>query len=131
MSRCSLKPLRQCKTCPFRVDADPYAIPNYQRELHAKLDRTIQSGAESLFQVLATGERHVMACHYAKPDAEFPCAGWLHNQIGVGNNIGIRLAVISGRLPPPEVDGPQHDRFEDTLPPEAPPKKRRKSRRSV
>lgn len=131
MTSCT-RSIVQCKTCPWRVDADPYAIPNYQRELHAKLDRTIQSGVESLFRVLSTGTRNVMACHYSKAEAEFPCAGWLHNQLGVGNNIAIRLAVMSGKLPPPEVDGPQHERFEDTLPPEpqpSPSKSRKRVRR--
>ena len=72
----------------------------------------IQSGLDSLFRSCKTA----MACHYSKIGEEFPCAGWLHHQLGVGNNIAVRLAVATGRLPVPEVDGDQHDRFEDTLP---------------
>ncbi len=69
-------------------------------------------GIETLFQNV----HHVMACHYSKPGEEFACAGWLHNQLGVGNNLGVRMSVMSGRMPMPEVDGEQHERFEDTLP---------------
>lgn len=65
-----------------------------------------------------------MACHYSKLGEEFPCAGWLYNQLGVGNNLAVRLAVMSGRLPAPTVDGEQHERFEDTLPKTTPPRKR-------
>jgi hypothetical protein len=86
-------------------------IPNYKPEMHAGLTKTIQSGPESLFGTT----RHIMACHYAKPEAEFPCAGWLANQIGPGNNLGMRLAVMTGKMPVPMTDGAQHERFEDTL----------------
>ncbi len=105
--------LRQCATCPWKVSTVPDRdIPNYSVDLHKGLDRTIQSGLDSLFRSCKTA----MACHYAKPGAEFVCAGWLHNQLGVGNNIAVRLAVVTGQLPVPKVDGDQHDRFEDTLP---------------
>lgn len=109
----------QCKSCPWRVDCVPDRdIPNYRRKLHEGLTDTIESGLGSLFQ--SNGK--VMACHYSKPPDEFPCAGWLYNQLGAGNNIGVRLAVMTGRLPPPRIDGEQHETFEDTLP------KRRKRR---
>jgi hypothetical protein len=71
----------------------------------------------------------MMACHYSKQAAEFPCAGWLANQLGPGNNIGVRLLVASGKLPVPEIDGDQHARYEDTLPCE-PPKRARKRKTS-
>jgi hypothetical protein len=57
-----------------------------------------------------------MACHHSKPGAEFACAGWVHNQLGPGNNIAVRLAVMTGSLPVPVVDGDQHETFDDTLP---------------
>lgn len=111
----------QCKSCPWRVDCEPDKdIPRYKRDLHKKLARTIQSGTESLF----ARERHVMACHYSEPGQEFACAGWLANQLGPGNNIGLRLQVASGRMPVPRIDGEQHERFEDTI-----PDKRRRARR--
>jgi hypothetical protein len=55
-----------------------------------------------------------MACHETE-DAH--CIGWLHNQLGVGNNIGLRMQMSrmenAGEI---EVYGEQHERFEDTLP---------------
>jgi len=102
----------QCKSCPWRVDCQPMEdIPNYIPDLHHKLDRTIKSGLETL----GCKVMHVMACHYSKPGKEFPCAGWLHNQIGPGNNIGVRLRVMTKQMPVPVVDGKQYETFEETL----------------
>jgi hypothetical protein len=67
----------------------------------------------------------MMACHYSKPAAEFPCAGWLAHQLGPGNNIGLRLLAAQGKVPIPELDGEQHEDYEDTL-----PKSARSTRRS-
>lgn len=112
-----LQTVWQCRTCPWKVATVPDRdIPNgYSIDLHASLRKTIQSGLDSMFQPCRT----VMACHYSKPGEEFVCAGWLYNQIGSGNNIGMRLAVATGRMPIPEVDGDQHESFEDTLPKKA------------
>lgn len=104
--------VKQCKTCPWRVGADVNNIPGYSEDMHRRLDRTIQSGLDTLF----SREHRVMACHYSKDGAEIPCAGWLHHQIGEGNNLAIRLGVMTGRYPVPEVDGEQHATFEATLP---------------
>jgi len=108
----------QCATCPWKVTTVPDRdIPNgYRVEMHEALSVTIRTGLDSLLRPSRTG----MGCHYAKRGEEFVCAGWLHNQLGVGNNIAVRLAVISGKLPVPEVDGDQHERFEDTLPKKRP-----------
>lgn len=113
--------VRQCATCPWRVTTVPDRdIPNgYHADLHESLRDTIQTGLDSLFRSCRTA----MACHYSKLGEEFVCAGWLHNQLGPGNNIGIRLAVAAGKLPVPTVDGDQHESFEDTL-----PKKRRQAK---
>jgi hypothetical protein len=106
-------PLKQCKSCPWRLGARPeHDIPGYSVEKHRRLAGTIVAGVASL----SAAAQRTMACHYSPVGAERPCAGWLHNQLGVGNNIGVRLAIIAGRLPPVEVDGDQHQRFEDTLP---------------
>jgi hypothetical protein len=109
--------VKQCKTCPWRVDCDPLTdIPNgYSVKLHEKLRNTIATGMCSI------NNPHTMACHYSKgPGEEFPCAGWIHNQLGVGNNIGVRLRVMNGSLPVPEIDGEQHEHFDDTLPVQKP-----------
>ncbi len=106
------KKVKQCPTCPWRVDCQPMTdIPNYVPGLHHKLDRTIKSGLETL----GCKVMRVMACHYSKPGEEFPCAGWLYNQIGPGNNLGVRLRVMTGQMPVPVVDGEQYETFEETL----------------
>jgi hypothetical protein len=104
------KTVKQCESCPWRVGCVPEEdIPGYRRELHAKLSETIQSGLESL------NSNRVMACHYSTPRKNIHCAGWLNHQLGEGNNIGLRFRLLRGELPVPEVDGPQHETFEDTL----------------
>lgn len=104
--------LVQCRSCPWRIDCVPDEdIPNgYSRKLHAALDCTIAEPG----RLGPLGS--IMACHYSEVGEEFPCAGWMHHQLGVGNNLALRLAVMTGRLPVPEIDGEQHERFEDTLP---------------
>lgn len=104
--------IKQCKSCPWRVDCVPDRdIPNYDKKLAEKLACTIRSGIESM-----TGPRHIMACHYSEPSKEIHCAGWMHNQLGASNNLGLRLDVMTGRAPVPVIDGEQHKHFEDTLP---------------
>lgn len=109
-----LSTIKQCRSCPWKIGCVPDRdIPNgYRVDLHASLISTIRSGLDSL----RLDPLRIMACHYSKIGAEFPCAGWLHNQLGSGNHLGARLAVMLGRLPVPEVDGDQHEIFEDTLP---------------
>lgn len=106
------KTVKQCKSCPWKVGCVPERdIPNgYTREAHKRLKATIRSGIESL-----RGGLQIMACHHSKPGEEVPCAGWLANQLGVGNNLGLRLSVMHGRTPIPETEGPQHMTFAATL----------------
>jgi hypothetical protein len=58
----------------------------------------------------------MMACHESPVGAEQPCVGWVINQLGPGNNIALRLLALDGRFKHVRTDGPQHLRFEDTLP---------------
>lgn len=113
-----MKPVRQCKLCPWRVDADPNQIPDgYSEDLHRALRGTIAEPGALGFLKRAPGEAlRIMACHHSPQGEEFPCAGWLHHQLGEGNNLALRLARRRGLIPDFEVDGPQHERFEDTLP---------------
>ncbi len=107
--------LKQCKSCPWRVDCDPLTdIPNgYSVELHEQLRGTIaRPGAINIFE----GCQRVMACHYSEVGKEIPCAGWIANQLGHGNNIAVRIQVMRGLMPLPELDGEQHATFEETLP---------------
>lgn len=111
MNEVKLQEVHQCGSCPWRVDCEPDRdIPGYRLDLHEQLTCTIRSGTESLI-----GDLNIMACHYSREGQEIPCAGWLENQAGRGHNFRVRLAIMEGRLPVPVVDGPQHERFEDTL----------------
>lgn len=119
----------QCQSCPWKVGCVPDRdIPNgYSRTLHKALNVTIaQPGS-----MCSTGVG--MACHYSKVGEEFPCAGWLFNQLGDGNNIPLRIDVARGRVPIPKIDGKQHATFAATLRrrkplPDAPPRKERTKR---
>lgn len=106
-------PRKQCAKCPWKVDTDPNEIPNgYCPTKHGNLKGTIADGMPNF-----GGTLRVMACHETTPGKELPCVGWLSNQLGPGNNIGLRWAVSAGRISADfELDGEQHERFEDTLP---------------
>ena len=104
-----LKRTKQCAKCPWRTDVDPFDIPNgYDPAKHADLDCTIAKDTSF------GGAIHVMACHETD-DAH--CLGWLVHQCGPGNNIALRMKMMScenaGEV---ELVGEQHETFEDTLP---------------
>lgn len=109
-----LKRTKQCAKCPWRVDVDPNDIPfGYSATKHEQLDSTIAKPGDTSF-LFRDGAMRVMACHETH-DAH--CIGWLANQLGPGNNIGLRLAMRNceniGNL---KLVGEQHRHFEDTLP---------------
>lgn len=55
-----------------------------------------------------------MACH--ETDSAH-CLGWLVNQLGTGNNIGLRLQMMScENASKIRLRGEQHETLEDTLP---------------
>lgn len=103
---------QQCDKCPWKVSTDPTTIPNeYSLEQHRALASTIAAPGDWT----RLGEPlHVMACHETH-DAH--CVGWLHHQLGRGNNLALRIGMLSctnaDRL---RVVGAQHESFEDTLP---------------
>ncbi len=101
----------QCAKCPWKVDTDPNDIPNgYCETKHQALRRTIADPG-SLNSI-----KSAMACHESKVGRERMCTGWMHNQLGDGNNIGLRFAIVVGKVDPPgETVGEQHTCFEDTL----------------
>lgn len=108
-----MQPRRQCKKCPWKVSTDPHTIPDgYSADKHRGLASTIARP-----DVFTTGPISMMACHETKPDDELPCVGWLVHQLGPGNNLGLRLRVIAGRVDANvELDGEQHPDFASTLP---------------
>lgn len=108
-----LKRTKQCAKCPWRKDVNPYDIPNgYSVDKHKGLKQTIANPDDPL----STMGRplKVMACHETD-DAH--CVGWLMNQLGPGNNIGLRIKMMRcENAKDLRLVGEQHERFEDTLP---------------
>lgn len=104
----------QCRHCPWRVGTDPNDIPNgYCSTKHANLKSTIARDPLSSLG----GPLVMMACHEAPVGNELPCVGWLSNQLGPGNNLGLRLAAATGSINCDfELVGEQHPTLEDTLP---------------
>ena len=104
---------KQCAKCPWKKSTDPHAIPHgYSVTSHKKLKRTIAEPGLCSFG----GERRVMACHESEVGAESYCIGWLHHQLGEGNNIPLRFKMLDYDLSRVETVGEQHETFEDTLP---------------
>jgi len=111
----SKKPRKQCAKCPWKVSTNPHDIPNgYCETQHAALSSTVATPGD----LRGLGAPvHMMACHETEVGKELPCVGWLDHQLGAGNNLGLRLAVIQGRIDGNvEVEGEQHPTLEDTLP---------------
>jgi hypothetical protein len=104
-----LKRTVQCEKCPWRVDVDPHDIPNgYCERKHAALSETIAVPGDF------RGSGKAMACHETH---NAHCLGWLMNQIGVGNNIGLRIRMMNcENASKIRLKGEQHATFEDTLP---------------
>lgn len=107
-----LKRTHQCDKCPWRVDVDPLDIPDgYSVERHEALVNTIARDDDPLGTL---HDMHAMACHKT---GDAHCVGWLMNQLGVGNNIGLRFRMRDcENLQHVKLIGEQHACFEDTLP---------------
>ena len=108
-----LKRLRQCDKCPWRKAIDPYEIPNgYDKEKHRALAGTIADPGD--LSHLYAPELRIMACHELH---DTHCVGWLIHQLGPGNNIPLRINMLSctnaAKL---QTVGDQHETFGDTLP---------------
>lgn len=116
-----LKRTKQCEKCPWRVDVDPNEIPHYRNDLHHSLISTIAgpNALDSLCNPIVELilQDKVMACHESQPEDGMHCIGWLMNQIGAGNNIGLRMRMMTcENASQIELVGEQHEIFEDTLP---------------
>lgn len=107
-----LKRTAQCAKCPWIADVDPHEIPNgYCETKHRALESTIAKPGDF---ATAFGAQRVMACHETH-DAH--CVGWLVNQLGPGNNIGMRLRMMTcENARAIRLRGEQHQTFEETLP---------------
>jgi len=105
---------KQCPKCPWKVSTNPYDIPDgYCENKHRNLEKTIAKPGE----INIGGSMQVMACHHSNGHDNMYCVGWLNHQLGIGNNIGLRIQMMQyenvGEI---KTVGPQHQRFEDTLP---------------
>lgn len=107
-----LRRVRQCDKCPWKVSTNPHDIPDgYSVELHHSLAATIAEPGS----LRNTGR--AMSCHEHGPDDEVHCIGWLVNQLGPGNNIPLRIQMMScENASAIKTVGEQHRCFEDTLP---------------
>lgn len=106
--------MKQCRKCPWLVGVNPLDIPDgYSLAAHRALESTIAKGADP-----SKRRFRAMACHESPLGAERPCVGWAHNQLGVGNNIALRIyAMRTGEFRDLQLCGEQHSTFESTLPP--------------
>lgn len=109
MKTWKLKRTRQCEKCPWLASTNPRDIPNgYDVEKHEALCKTIAEPGSCR----DTGR--AMACHESH---DTHCLGWLTNQIGPGNNIPLRIRMMScANAKGITLLGEQHETFEDTLP---------------
>lgn len=107
--------MNQCRGCPWKKSAKPKRdIPGYCERKHHGLAQTIAE-PESIERL--SGSLPVFACHDSKPGVTRPCVGWAVHQLGPGNNIALRLhARGNPDYANLKTVGPQHERFEDTLP---------------
>ena len=108
-----LKRTRQCAKCPWRIDVNPQEIPNgYCETKHKGLESTI-ADQNNPYESIGDNKA-AMACHETD-DAH--CVGWLVNQLGEGNNIGLRIQMMScENRSEIKLVGDQWRNFEDTLP---------------
>ena len=108
-----LKRTKKCAKCPWCKDVNSHDIPNgYSEEKHRVLVSTIAEAGD--LSAVASNEIRVMACHETH---DTHCIGWLANQIGDGNNIALRLDMLScANADNIRLVGEQHKLFEDTLP---------------
>lgn len=104
---------KQCAKCPWKKSVNPHEIPDgYCVKKHRKLKDTIAEPGTYTSRPLKA-----MACHESEDGKPRLCIGWAAHQIGPGNNISLRLqAMRDPNFPLLETVGPQHQRFEDTLP---------------
>lgn len=103
----------QCAKYPWKKSVNPRDIPDGYCELkHQNLENTIAKDPISSIKFT-----RAMACHHSEIGDEQFCVGWLHNQLGVGNNIGLRIEMLKyDNAREIKIVGEQHDTFEDTLP---------------
>jgi hypothetical protein len=86
------KALLPCKTCPWRVDSDVWAIPGYVPEKASGLLRTASMGN-------GDGFRPIMACHNSTDTKMHACKGYLARE--GWSNLNVRLLLAKGHIENP------------------------------
>lgn len=112
MSTFKISRTKQCSKCPWKIKTNPHEIPDgYCETKHGDLIETIADPGS----LIPTGK--AMACHHSTGSDQMYCIGWLNQQLGIGNNIPLRLKMLNcENVKDIKVYGKQHERFEDTLP---------------
>ncbi|MDQ2096792.1 MAG: DUF6283 family protein [Tychonema bourrellyi B0820] len=106
-----LNQTKQCKTCPWKLSETVADIPNYSVETHEALQDTIADKTGNANQIQE--KLNVMTCHKS---INSKCVGWLHNQLGIGNNIPLRVNMMFySNAKDIEIDGEQVSSFEETF----------------
>ncbi len=107
-----LTQINQCKICPLKLSATVADIPNYSVETHKNLRGIIadETGNANRIQENAIP---TMTCHKS---IKSMCVGWLHNQLGKGNNIPLRIQMMYySNAKEIEIDGEQKETFDETF----------------
>jgi len=103
---------KQCETCPWKKSITVDNIPNYSVETHEDLWESIADETGNIEKLTSKGIV-VMTCHKS---IKSPCVGWLHNQLGKGNNIPLRLQMgFYSNAKYIQVEGEQKETFEETF----------------
>lgn len=112
MEKFDLPRTKQCSKCPWKVSTNPHDIPDGYCEMrHANLADSIAIPGSLQATKIA------MACHHSDGEDNMFCIGWLDNQMGVGNNIPLRMQMrYCNNISEVKVYGEQHEKFENTLP---------------
>ncbi|AGZ61751.1 MAG: hypothetical protein [Phormidium phage MIS-PhV1A] len=108
-----LNQTKQCKTCPWKVSTTVADIPNYIRDKHENLITTIADSTGNLSKIGQSVK--IMACHKSSDGKEYECIGWLHNQLGKGNNIPLRMQMMYSNVKNIVLDGEQVASFDETF----------------
>lgn len=109
----SLTRTKQCAGCPWRKAIDPNTIPcGFQPETWAK----VAAAQPPPGQVPTTSTRVNMQCHDSPDHKPQHCIGWLENQLTVGNNVGVRLAMMGCQnITDIQTEGEQRQSFTEIL----------------
>lgn len=104
-------PRKQCRKCPWKVGTGKNIPNGFARDARDRMQRmTAMPGSLVRTELL-------MQCHETPETKPLPCVGWLVHQLGPGNNLRLRMALIAGQIDGNvETIGPQHRRPEDVVP---------------